>query len=388
MGTSLIGKVRVMASEMKTELHLDSLTVSGFRGIANLAIPRLGRVTLLAGMNGVGKTSVLDAVQIYAARGRPHVLSGVLSARDETTTAIDVNGDEVLARDWDALFTGRRLYADEIISIGPNRDADTLKIRMVPLAEEAIEQSALFPSNPLAEENALGLEIKFHDSRRTIPIRFLEEMGWGMRRRTQRLLDGQEVLREVSCNTLGPNVPNNTAIDRYWNGVALTPHEEKAVEALNLVTSTTVERVASVGSNTESRTRDRRSFLVKIKGENTPVPLRSLGDGATRSFTVALALAGSSGGFLLIDEVENGIHYSVQPKFWKMILQTAQRNNVQVLATTHSGECAYHFGQVAYELEDVEGILYRIQRTGERLRAVAYPESELVIAAEHGIEVR
>ena len=105
-------------------------------------------------------------------------------------------------------------------------------------------------------------------------------------------------------------------------------------------------------------------------------------------FAVALALAKSSGGFLLIDEAENGIHHSIQPKFWNMVLQTAQRNNVQVIATTHSWDCVKGFAQAANELEDVEGILYRIQRNINRLRAVPYPEDQLAIAAEHGIEVR
>ena len=76
-----------------------------------------------------------------------------------------------------------------------------------------------------------------------------------------------------------------------------------------------------------------------------------------RLFAVALSLAKSSNGFLLIDEVENGIHHSVQPKFWEMVLKTAQRNNVQVIATTHSSDCAYRFGQVASQLPDIEGIL-------------------------------
>ena len=128
--------------------------------------------------------------------------------------------------------------------------------------------------------------------------------------------------------------------------------------------------------------------MAKVTGTDYQVPLRTLGDGAMRTYAVALALAKSSDGFLLIDEVENGIHHSVQRKFWEMVLQTAQRNNVQVIATTHSSDCAYRFGQVASELPDIEGILYRIQRNVDRLRAVPYPEDQLVIAAEHRIEVR
>ena len=39
---------------MSKPLHLPDLTIKGFRGIDQLSIPRLGRVTLLAGKNGEG----------------------------------------------------------------------------------------------------------------------------------------------------------------------------------------------------------------------------------------------------------------------------------------------------------------------------------------------
>ena len=71
-----------------------------------------------------------------------------------------------------------------------------------------------------------------------------------------------------------------------------------------------------------------------------------------------------------------------------MVLQTAERNNVQVLATTHSSDCIVGFTKAANELEEVEGVLYRIQRNGEQLRAVEYSEETLRAAAKHGIEVR
>ena len=59
-------------------LHLPDLRIEGFRGIEALTIERLGRVTLLAGKNSVGKTTVLDAVRVYAARGHYDVLSEIL----------------------------------------------------------------------------------------------------------------------------------------------------------------------------------------------------------------------------------------------------------------------------------------------------------------------
>ena len=128
--------------------------------------------------------------------------------------------------------------------------------------------------------------------------------------------------------------------------------------------------------------------MVRLRGHRNPVPLRSLGDGALRLFGVALALANSRDGFLLIDEAENGIHYSVQRDYWRMVLRAAHEDNVQVFATTHSSDCIRGFAEAASEIEEAEGVLVRLSRRDGELRAVEYREEELVIAAEQGIEVR
>jgi ABC-type cobalamin/Fe3+-siderophores transport system ATPase subunit len=374
-------------------LHLPSLVIKNFRGIDELTIPRLGRVTLLAGKNGVGKTTALDAARIWAARGRPRTLSDVLFSRDEIVSLVGDDGEEITAPDWDALFFARRMYAGETLSIGPLHDGDALQIRAVPMSEDLIEQLSLLPPSAFGDEEMLGFEINFQGSRHTIPVRYLEHGAWPRNRfsipsRARRSLDNRYMPPEALCNTMGPDVPDNVTLERHFNEVALTPHESKAIDALNLATTVSVERVAIVGSDTRSGLRPRRRILVKVKGNDAPLPLRSLGDGAVRTFSVALALAASSNGFLVIDEAENGIHHSVQTSFWEMVLQTAERNNVQVLATTHSWDGVVGFAQAANDLKNVGGVLYRIQRNGERLRAVEYPETDLANAAKHRIEVR
>ncbi len=168
----------------------------------------------------------------------------------------------------------------------------------------------------------------------------------------------------------------------------VTDDEKRAVEALRLIFGSTVKRVAVIGDERGPRSRNGRRAVVRIAGQERPVPLRSLGDGAVRLFGVALALANSQGGFLLIDEAENGIHYSVQRDFWRMVLLTAHENNVQVFATTHSWDCAAGFAQAAVEAEGAAGALVRLDSDDEDIRAVEYSEEDLQVAAEQGIEVR
>lgn len=371
-------------------LHLPTLSIKGFRGIDSLSISRLGRVTLFSGENGVGKTTLLDAVQVYAARGRHAVLSQLLRSHDELIEYTDDDGDQVLVSDWSALFHGRRASSGRYISIGTDTEGDRLRIEIssdVSAQMDFLEEAA--------DGDIFALKILYKHWAHYIPFSPSRSDRISRRRGSSGQPESQ-LPPAIQCGSLGPGLPSNRAMAQFWDKVALTDDEYRAVDALNLIFHDRVERVAMIGTGNDHETplyfryyRPYRRAVVRLKGEeDLQVPLKSLGDGAVRMFCVALALANCRDGFLLIDEVENGIHYSVQQNFWKMVLQSAQENNVQVLATTHSWDCMAGFATAAAANEEVDGAHIRLERRGGQMRAVEYSEEDLLVAAEQGIEVR
>lgn len=56
-----------------------------------------------------------------------------------------------------------------------------------------------------------------------------------------------------------------------------------------------------------------------------------------------------------IDEIENGLHYTVQAEFWTYLFRLAQQFNVQIFATTHSIEMIRAFAAVAQK-EDFQSL--------------------------------
>ena len=364
-------------------LHLPSLTIRRFRGIQDLSIERLGRVTLIAGKNGVGKTTVLDAVRVFASRGQHAVLLGMLGSREELAVSLDPDGDVLLGPDWEALFFGRGKSSDSHIVIGSTGNSGILKIEATPVSElEGVRWGRSFPDEFFGNSGWM-FRIAFEDEEQDTPL-----FSYRSVQSFLEFSEKSELPPGILCEYLGPNVLDNTVIARLWDKVALTDNEFRAVEALRLIFGDTVERVAVIGDDTSSRPRHGRRAMVRLAGQERPVPLRSLGDGAVRLFGVALALANSQGGFLLIDEAENGIHHTIQRDFWRMVLLTAQANDVQVFATTHSWDCAAGFARAVVDAEDVSGALVRLESDGEHTRAVEYSERQLRVAAEQGIEVR
>ena len=375
------------ANTFDKDLHLPSLEIKGFRGIADLSVPRLGRVTLIAGVNGVGKTTLLEAVRVYAARGSYAVLSSILGSREEFTGILDEDGDEISAPDLESLFFGRQPKADSYISIGPVEGKRTLSIRFAP---GPWQQGVLFAEG-LADIEEPLLAVEFQGTTETVLAghllrsRRLRRMPARIRRRIPESI----VAEPIKCESSGPSLMDNESMARFWDRVALTDYETQAVQALQLVYGQGVDRVAMVADE-EHRIPQRfyRKAVVKMNGQERPVPLKSLGDGAVRMFGIALAIANSQDGFLVIDEAENGIHHTVQPAFWKMVMQSAYANNVQVIATTHSWDCIVGFAKAAIQSENVEGVLFRIDRFDDWMRAVEYNEDDLQVVARQRIEVR
>ena len=361
---------------MSKPLHLPDLTIKGFRGIDQLTIPRLGRVTLLAGKNGVGKTTVLEAVRVFAARGRSSALLDLLTGREEVDLETDENDNLWVGEvDSSLLFYGRNTTTTAGISIGSK--ADPICIDMVSLGDE-------FPSLSSLADSLEGVSVRFRNKR---------QIQWSTSAKTirsfprhQALPKGDEPDPEVRCEHLGPGTLSEKMIAGFWDKVALTDDEDRVVRALRLILDSDVRGVAVIGDG--DRTTSHRRTVVRFSEQDRPVPLKSLGDGAVRLFGVALALANSRSGILLIDEAENGIHHSSQYYLWKMILHTAQANNVQVLATTHSWDCVRGFAYAAAEIREAEGVLVRLDRDDRGLRAVEYSEEDLKVAADQGIEVR
>lgn len=380
--------------------HLPSLSIVGYRGIRDLHIPKLGGATLLAGKNGTGKTTVLEAVRAYAARGREAALSSVLRNREEFLTTLDEDADMVVAPNLAALFHGRDVSGRSRITIGPVHGSveDALTIEVVEPGEDQAElfdtlfdngASSLLDSAVLAP--VLLLQISHGGRQRVIPWFMFSRHDpnsiarYRLYRKYRFRGDSNDLSPATECQLLGPGLLRNDEAVRYWDSVVLR-EEDSVVQALNLVASGTVERVALRG--THERSPHTQRFEVRIKGRDEPVPLRSLGDGAVRFFGAAIALAKSQDGFLLIDEAENGIHHSVQASFWRMMLPAAAANNVQVIATTHSFSCVRGFARAAAELPDARSVLVRLERDGDQTRAVTYDQDQMMSAAEHGIEVR
>ena len=374
-----------------SDLHIPNRTIKNFRGIDHLEIPKFGRVTLLVGKNGIGKTTVLDAIRLYASRGDYATFHRLLVDRNQLRRLAPDDGRGISPFDWQSIFNATSEVKQAEISVSGAEGSDPLWIEQV--GPGGVEGRAQW-TNASRE----ALQIRFRNGRREIPYLVEGETGhqlvtlqagqlvFGVDGSRMASTDWNET--EISCESLGPDLMTNREIARLWDSVALSSAEDAVIEALKLAYPASIDRIALVSDDEFSRDGIGRYPIVRLNCSDQAVPLRSLGDGAIRLFSVALATAASPDGLILIDEVENGLHYSILNAFWSLLFRLADEQRVQIVATTHSWDCVRSFATVAVADSASEELLYRLDREAGGLRAVQYREEKLKAAAKHRVEVR
>lgn len=125
-----------------------------------------------------------------------------------------------------------------------------------------------------------------------------------------------------------------------------------------------------------------------MAGSEKRIPLGSIGDGLKRLLNLSIHLVSAKGGYLLVDEIDTGLHHRVMSEMWRLVIETAKRLDIQVFATTHSWDCVEALAWIHErypELSD-EVRLHRIDPGASA--TVVYTMDEIAIAERGQIEVR
>src|SRR5260221_6730660 len=118
------------------------------------------------------------------------------------------------------------------------------------------------------------------------------------------------------------------------------------------------------------------------------LPGTQMGQGFNRLLTLFCEMMVSKAKVLLIDEIENGLHYSVLTQIWKGISALAESEDIQVFATTHSWGCIVAAHEAFAATEGYDFALHRLQRVKGRVEAVTYDREMLETSLGTELEVR
>ncbi|MDR3198925.1 MAG: AAA family ATPase [Planctomycetaceae bacterium] len=375
----------------ETQRKLDSLEIKNFRCLKDFKIPSLKRINLFTGKNNTGKSTILEAIAIYATKGDLRLIMQLLDERGEN---IKPKQAEDYLKIFSSLFTDRifGLGSEDVISIGsiekitseenkPSSHSNSVILEFVEFVNtiEKNEQGFVTGKKQFVQNGENGIKEVY---------KYGFAIGNGINSEVFSFDEAERFLRYYfGFNNGNLQYVRGRNIDsknnsKLFDNIALTDKEQNVIDSLKIIEPAT-ERITFVEEG-----RDERVAIIKLS-DSQRLPLKSMGDGINRVLTMILALVNSDNGFLLVDEFENGLHYTIQEQLWNIIFLMSQRLNVQVFATTHSEDCIRAFESVLNSSGNTQaGKLIRLDNKNGKIIPVEFDAKDLEITNRNDIEIR
>ena len=341
---------------------LDHLHIQNYRLFKDLKIDKLGQVNLIAGKNNTGKTALLEALRIVMSKGESSVINNIIFCRGQWKINYDKENYSSLFKFVKSIFSNQ-IIAKKIDS--PTKAKSVFNEQHITIK---INDFELGFSKEISN-NKIGLDNGFYIQYKKNPSKIAKVRG--------------EVTPESPRDGLVyiPFSPPFFAYDILIDNLDIDK-EKDIVDILKIIEP----NIEDFRFKLESK-----EPIIRLNVAKDRIPLKSLGDGINRLFTIALSLVNAKDKILLIDEFEVGLHHSVQEQLWDIIFKYAKEWNIQVFATTHSQDTVKAFSYISSKEEYKKmGQYMRLQpsrKTGE-IEAVIYPQDSLENSLDLNLETR
>ncbi len=299
---------------------ITELRIQNFRGLEDIRLTNLGCVNLIGGRNAIGKTSVLEAIWVSGCPTRPDIayrvtnFRGIRSFPDETP--------------FNDLF--RDLNVHEPIRLTAHEDRDTAPDRLTismrdnkgiiePFANGSNKSTAALASQPrILSSNELVFEYTAADDTKYQTLGF-----WAEEPETRSMpfqlkkfgvyINPDHNLRQIETTLVLPQ-RRDTADDSStkFSRLRVKGAHLPVLEFMNLIGPNVKDLVPINSANGIE-------LYADIVGADQLMPLNFLGEGAHKALEIALAVATSQDGYVLIDELENGFHHSAVVTFFERL---------------------------------------------------------------------
>lgn len=364
---------------------IGSLKLTNYRAFSEFAVSGLKQVNLFVGANNSGKSSILEAVELASAGGDPLAFREIAMRRGEVSfpersyaTAGSSGNPEI-----SHFFHGHDFGEGSQFSIATDDGLGEINVRIIDFEQSELKEVS--PYDESAGRRALLVVQVFGDDfRQEFPAYASGEIR--PRRRVTRTAS-RDVLDSAPAQFITPDSLEPRSMSDMWERVVLEGRESEVIRAMQLI-EPRLDNIFFVHSNTPDRFGARGGVLLGFEGERRRHPLGSHGEGMRRLLALSLSLIRTEGGMLLVDEIDTGLHYSVMPDMWRVVVSTARDSNIQVFATTHSFDCVRGLAWLCRHNPEL-GALVSLQKVDRGLsHSVGLSGEEIITAVQQEIEVR
>lgn len=303
---------------------LDKIILENFKGYERLEVAGLQRINLIAGMNNTGKTSILEAIFMHFDRMsadvfiRPFVRRGVQQ--------FDLLPEYMFHPYFNDFNISKPIKVSTFDS--GHKSISQYSLEAAKNQNVAVNKNNYFMNSVLESASTLNESIVINYSwngrdqgKATISINNNQ-----LEMHMDKMTPANKVAVFVPASARG----NSISDAQFISKLDIMHGLNEFTDYLKMVDPRlrSVSLVSAGGQPT----------LYVDVGLKRKIPMTQMGEGISKLTSILTAILSNTNAVVLIDEIENGIHYSLMPSIWKMIFTAAQKQNCQVFATTHSND--------------------------------------------------
>ena len=302
---------------------LQNITIKNFRGFDYFESEDFNQINLLIGKNNSGKSSLLEAIFLLIGMSNPILpdsinrLRGlnIKSAEDFKFLLHKLKLSNI--PEFECSFSNQSSRILKLEPIYTQKTKDTSK-QKISDDEFAIDASTAAPS-------MTGLELKFslkqrHNQRKS----FKSTIVFNLPDIIQN--PNQEYKEELHAVYITGSSNESNALSRY-SDIVKRKKGDVVLRALQ-----------KIDANIESIHPLPDGLFLGYRNIDELVPSNIAGDGVRKYLNIVTTIAEKRNSVVLIDEIENGLHYSAHKSLWESIITISSEFNVQLFITSHNLE--------------------------------------------------
>ncbi len=281
---------------------LTEIEIKQFKCFTDFKASGFKRVNLIGGKNNIGKTAFMEACWINL-----HSIN--VNAMITAIYGIKYSRENL---NYIEKVVNNQIFLDSTRSYSTKSNLSNIEFSI--LEKDAIKEYQFNINNELKVINGKDLSIIFEAVDNII---FIDNFGWS----DVELIKAYQAIQKQD--------------------------KEKELNSFISEFDDNIESFKVIGDKPQCKTNGEYRNIVEF------------GDGLRHYISIICALYAGENGYLFIDEIDNGIHYTQLDRLWELILTLSKKTNCQVFAITHSKEMLESFARVSEKLED-QGISYTL----------------------------
>ena len=347
---------------------IKKLSINNFRCFKNFEVDILSKIVLISGKNNIGKTALLESLFFLFGHSMQDIFLRVNFLRNNQI--YNFNPDTT----WEHFFYNKELSNDIVINCCTENDNYILTISK---DETYINKSpVILPQSQdtriISEGYPLRFDFQSNNERRIghfLPLQKGLSVSW----EPQIFKNKLPIVKYVAND---PNLIESLSI--LFGKIEKLGYKQLLLEILQTL-EPDIENISTIAEEIPR---------VYAQKKNGPLlPLSIMGNGIVRLTNILCSLLEHSHGIILIDEIENGFHYSFYPLLWKSISELSKKIEAQIFITTHSFECITASSMERFDNSSFSYIRLGYDNHGH-ISPFTFSSEELEFAINNNIEVR